>query len=98
MLAETNSCLPAELGRHASGSCEGGPPSAPPSIFHPETPTAPGGYALVYYHVSVLSLSLTAEDTVVKTGHVKEVHKTKLFFKLLKLLSVYLSETLVLTT
>lgn len=69
IVAGKNNCLPAGLGLHASGSCEGGPPSAPLSILHHEFPIGPGGLSLVYYHVFVLSPSLTAEETEVKTEH-----------------------------
>ena len=58
-----NSRLPAGRGLRASGSCEGGPPSSPLSIFHHETRTVPGGFVRVDWHSSFPSLALPAEDT-----------------------------------
>lgn len=47
-LAGKNICLPAGLSLHAAGICKEYPSSAPLSIFLHETPTAAGGFALVY--------------------------------------------------
>lgn len=64
IVAGRSSCLPSG-GLHASGSCEGGPLSAPSSIIHREILTPPGGFVLVYCHLYFLSSSLTAGETVV---------------------------------
>lgn len=68
IMAEQNKCLPAGLGLHVAGNCEGCLSSALLSIFHHETPTAPGGLSPVYYYSPFLSLFLTAVQTVMKAG------------------------------